>query len=121
MTKPITSQHCTPLLFTAPIANEIHNVLTQTRSGLLTISGDARAFAGALTRGSFGTFPATAETENTASYQGSTGRSPTAAAIAASIRQQATRAAWGAPSIHQTAEPARGLPSARAAPLADNC
>jgi hypothetical protein len=30
----------------------------------------ADAFAGALTRGSIRTFPATAETENTASYQG---------------------------------------------------
>jgi hypothetical protein len=30
----------------------------------------ADAFAGALTRGSIKTFPATAETENTASYQG---------------------------------------------------
>jgi hypothetical protein len=30
----------------------------------------ANAFAGALTRGSIRTFPATAETENTASYQG---------------------------------------------------
>jgi hypothetical protein len=37
---------------------------------LFGVSGCRRCVAGVLTRGSIRTFPATAETENTASYQG---------------------------------------------------